>query len=262
MTTQSTTASTPQSTPTLTQEGRQLLQNGAAQTGIMLTPQQIEGFAELYTLLLAGNARLNLTALKSERDIVLKHFVDSLTCLRGGHLDGGFSVLDLGTGGGFPSLPLAIVRPELNITPLDSTRKKIEFVRETAQALNLSGVSPIAGRAETLGQDPAYRAQFDRVVVRAVAALPILAELALPLLRVGGLLVAQKGPLAAEELQAGRRAAEALGGQIQEVEAFELPILGDGRSLIVIEKVAATPAKYPRREGVPNAQPLFWKAKA
>lgn len=218
-------------------------------------------FAQLLELLRQGNERQNLTALKTEQDIVLKHFVDSLSCLRGGHLDGEFTVMDLGTGAGFPTLPLALVRPELSFTPVDATRKKIEFVRATAQALGLRHVSPLVGRAETLGQQEAYRGQFDRVVVRAVAALPVLAELALPLLRVGGLLVAQKGQLTPEELNAGRRAAGEVGGTVREVESFGLPALGDARTLVVIEKVAATPPRYPRREGMPQQQPLFWQAK-
>ena len=119
-------------------------------------------------------------------------------------------------------------------------------------------VNPLVGRAEELGQDPQHRQRYDRVVVRAVAALPILAELALPLLRENGLLVAQKGPISSEELNAGRRASGEVGGKVQVVDPFTLPILGDARTLIVIEKLKPTPAKYPRRPGVPNPQPLFW----
>ncbi len=242
-------------------EAKALLSQGLAQLGLSASDQQQAQFQQLLELLQQGNERLNLTALKTDVDIVLKHFVDSLTCLRGGHLDGELSTIDLGTGGGFPTFPLAIMQPGLALTPLDSIRKKIDFVRETALALRLSQVSPLVGRAETLGQQPEHRERYDRVVVRAVAALPILTELALPLLRVGGVLVAQKGPILTEEVVAGRRAAEVLGGQIQEVDSFALPVLGDARTLVVIEKVRPTPAKYPRREGVPGTQPLFWKAK-
>lgn len=245
----------------LSTTGKALLREAAAQTDVTLTDGELEQFSALYEALLAGNARLNLTALKTEEDIVLKHFADSLTCLRGGWLDGELKTLDLGTGGGFPSLPLAIVRPQLSLTPLDSIAKKINFVRETAEDLALKQVAPLVGRAETLGQDPQHRARYDRVVARAVAALPILAELALPLLKVGGYFVAQKGALSEEEQEAGTRAAQEMGGRIVEVESFALPVLGDARTLVVIEKVSSTPAKYPRREGVPNTQPLFWKGK-
>lgn len=241
-------------------EGLELLRRGGQTLGLDLGPYEAQ-FAQLLELLQAGNERLNLTALRREDEIILKHFVDSLTCLRGGHLDGSLRTLDLGTGGGFPALPLAIVRPELALTPLDSVRKKIEFVRSAAQALGLAQVTPLAGRAETLARDPAHRERYDRVVARAVAALPVLAELALPLLKVGGRFVAQKGPIAADELEAGRRAAREVGGQVSEVDSFDLPIAGDARTLIVLEKVRATPAAYPRREGVPTHQPLFWKTK-
>jgi 16S rRNA (guanine527-N7)-methyltransferase len=228
----------------MTPEGQDLLLRGGDALGLDLTPH-LPAFAELLRLLLEGSTRTNLTALKEEPDIILKHFVDSLTCL-------------LGTGAGFPALPLAIVQPDLQLVPVDSTRKKIEFVAATAAALGLNNVNPLVGRAEELGQDPQHRQRYDRVVVRAVAALPILAELALPLLRENGLLVAQKGPISAEELNAGRRASGEVGGKVQVVDPFTLPILGDARTLIVIEKLKPTPAKYPRRPGVPNHQPLFW----
>lgn len=245
----------------LTGQGEMRLREGATQLGVALTDEQVEKFRQLYQLLLEGNARLNLTALKTEEDIVLKHFVDSLSCLRGHHLDDPARMLDLGTGGGFPSLPLAIVRPQLQIVPMDATRKKIDFVRETALNLGLPNVEPVTSRAETLGRDRIYRAQFDRVVARAVTALPILVELALPFVKVGGLLVSQKGALTPEELNAGAQAAELLGGQVRQVDEFELPVLGDARTIVVVEKIRATPEQYPRRDGLPNQQPLFWKAK-
>lgn len=241
-------------------EAAGLLREGARELGMDVGPV-LERFAALLVLLQEGNARFNLTALKTEHDIVLKHFVDSLTCLGGGHLDGSYEVVDLGTGAGFPTLPLALVRPDLQFTSVDSTRKKVEFVRATAEALGLHNVRPVAGRAETLTRQPEHRDRYDRVVVRAVAALPILAELALPFLRPGGLLVAQKGPISPEELRAGQRAAGELGGRVTGVESFSLPVLGDARTLVVVEKMRDTPARYPRREGVPNQQPLFWSAK-
>ncbi len=239
----------------MTPEGEALLRQGAEVLGLEIGPH-LPAFARLLELLQAGNARHNLTALRTESDIVLKHFVDSLCCLRGGHLEGPLQALDLGTGAGFPSLPLAILRPDLQLVPFDSTRKKIDFVAETAHALSLSNVRPLVGRAEKLGHDPEHRERYDRVVVRAVAALPVLAELALPLLRPGGLLVAQKGPLSEEELQAGRRASALLGGRVEAVEHFGLPVLGDPRSLVCVRKVGPTPKRYPRLDGVPAKHPL------
>ena len=241
-------------------EGRELLLRGAAKLGLEVGAH-LDTFAHLLDLLQEGNTRLNLTALKTEPDIVLRHFVDSLSCLRGGLLDGGgldgeLQVLDLGTGAGFPALPLAIVRPKLHIVPMDSTRKKIEFVMATARALALNNVRPLVGRAETLGRDPAHREQYDRVVVRAVAALPVLTELALPLLRMGGLMVAKKGSLLDDELASGHRAARMLGGVLENVQTFGLPMSGAPRTLVCVRKTAPTPDKYPRREGVPAKSPL------
>ncbi|WP_081908992.1 16S rRNA (guanine(527)-N(7))-methyltransferase RsmG [Deinococcus sp. YIM 77859] len=244
----------------MTPEGELLLRQGAADLGLHLDAAQIGLFARLLVLLTETSTQMNLTALRDERDIVLKHFVDSLTCLRGGWLSGEGRVLDLGTGAGFPALPLAIVRPDLRLTPMDATRKKVEFVDRAAQALALENVTPRVGRAEHLGREPGQREAYDRVVTRAVAALPILAELALPFLRVGGLLVAQKGSLTPEELEAGTRAAAEVGGELRRVEPFQLPLARDARTLVVIEKVAVTPDRYPRREGVPNRKPLFWRA--
>ncbi len=253
----------------MTPAGADLLKRGVAELDLddADIESQLSQFSDLLHLLQEGNRKINLTALKTEQDIILKHFVDSLSCLRGGYLDAtsdttlSLSVADIGTGAGFPSLPLAMLRPQAHFTPIDSVGKKVEFVRATAESLGLSNVAAVVGRAETLGQQPSYRAQFDRVVVRAVAALPILVELALPLLKVGGVLVAQKGPIAEDELQAGRMAAREVGGMIREIDSFSLPLQGDARTLIIVEKTAATPVKYPRREGVPNQLPLFWNSK-
>lgn len=247
----------------MTPEGRALLLEGGAGLGLDLSAQA-DGFADLLALLTEASAQVNLTALRGEHDIILKHFVDSLTCLRGGWLDGdwldrGGRVLDLGTGAGFPALPLALVRPDLQIVAVDATRKKVKFVERAAAALGLMNVQPLAARAEALGRDQTHRGNYDRVVTRAVAPLPVLAELALPLLRVGGLLVAQKGLIAQEELEAGTRAAAEVGGEVRQVDAFALPVAGDARTLVVIEKTATTPERYPRREGVPTRKPLFWR---
>lgn len=243
----------------MTPEGRALLLDGGAALGLDLTPQA-DAFTALLALLTGASASMNLTSLRGEREIVLKHFVDSLTCLRGGWLAGERQVLDLGTGAGFPALPLALLRPDLSVTALDATRKKVEFVGRAAAALGLTNVQPLVGRAEALGREPEHREGYDRVVTRAVAALPVLAELALPLLKTGGLLVAQKGPLTPEELEAGTRAAAEVGGAVRQVDAFTLPVAGDARTLVVVEKVAPTPERYPRREGVPGRKPLFWRA--
>lgn len=245
----------------MTPEGEQLLLEGLNALGIHANDHAVNRFAFLLALLHEGNAKVSLTALKTERDVVLKHFVDSASCLIGGHLASGNRVLDIGTGAGFPALPLAILDPERQINAVDSVGKKVKFVAAAAAALGLDHVTAITGRAEHLGHNTEHRATYDRVVVRAVAALPAIVELALPLLKIGGILVAQKGALTSDELDAGAQAAQELGGLIVATESFTLPVLGDARSLIVVKKTGATSERYPRREGMPARQPLFWKVK-
>ncbi|GAA4006288.1 16S rRNA (guanine(527)-N(7))-methyltransferase RsmG [Deinococcus rubellus] len=240
----------------MTPEGEALLLQGGLELGLDLRPH-LPAFAELQAALLEGNAQMNLTALTAERDIILKHFIDSLTCGLDGWLGEATRLLDLGSGAGFPALPLAIVYPQLQILAVDATRKKTEYIARTAARLQLGQVQVLASRAESLGRDPAHREQYQRVVTRAVAALPVLAELGLPLLETGGLLIAQKGQLNPEELEAGRRAAAELGGELFHVKQFELPVSHDPRSLVVMRKLGTTLANYPRREGVPGKQPLF-----
>ena len=239
----------------MTPEGEALLMSASRQLGLNLQPH-IATFARLQTLLLEANAHINLTAITDEREIILKHFIDSIGCLRGGWLDSGTSVVDLGTGAGFPALPLGIVRPELPILAVDATAKKINFVIRTAAALKLQHLRGQSGRAEDLGRDPAHREQHDRVVTRAVAPLPVLVELTLPLLREGGLLIAQKAQLSTPEEQAGSDAAALLGGELFHVEHYRLPVSGDIRSLVIFRKTSPTSALYPRRSGVPNKKPL------
>ncbi|MFC6591943.1 16S rRNA (guanine(527)-N(7))-methyltransferase RsmG [Deinococcus lacus] len=243
--------------PELQPEHQALLRSSGAEVADWDTA--LGQFGHLSALLLEASATTNLTALRNERDIVIKHFIDSLTCLRGGYLQGQLRVLDIGTGAGFPALPLAIAQPDLQITALDATRKKVDFVARAAGYLGLSQVTALAARAEDLGRAAEHREAYDRVVTRAVAALPVLAELALPFLAPGGLLLAQKADLSPEELDAGLRAAQEVGGEGVTVDRFHLPA-GDARSLVIIRKVAPTPERYPRRAGMPAKQPLFWRA--
>ena len=239
----------------MTPEGEALLLSGGQALKLDLEPY-LQHFAQLQVALLAGNALMNLTALTGERDIILKHFIDSLSCNRGGWLQNGLRVVDLGTGAGFPTLPLAIILPGVQFLAVDATRKKTDFVTRTAAALKLSNVTAHASRAETLAHQPQHRERHSRVVARAVASLPVLAELGLPLLEMGGLLIAQKGQLSAEELASGAQAAALLGAEVFHVEHFGLPVLGDPRSLVVFRKTGKAPEQYPRREGVPARQPL------
>jgi 16S rRNA (guanine527-N7)-methyltransferase len=232
------------------------LVSGALALGLSLQPAQVLLFQRYADELAAWNSRLSLTAITSPKDVQVKHFLDSLTCLQA--IPPGFSVkrlLDVGSGAGFPGVPLKIYCPEVQLTLMEATSKKAEFLRQLVDVLGLQRVEVVADRAETLGQQAAYREQFDLVVARAVAEMAVLAELCLPFCRVGGLFVAQKKAGILAEMRAATGALEELGGQLQAVVPVHLPGV-EPRQLLVVRKVAATPARYPRRPGMPAKRPL------
>jgi 16S rRNA (guanine527-N7)-methyltransferase len=234
------------------------LVDGARAVGLELTlsPAQLQLFQAYADELLVWNQRLSLTAITSPDDIRVKHFLDSLTCLKA--LPAGFvcrRVLDVGSGGGFPGLPLKIHDPSLSVTLLETTIKKAEFLRHVVSHLGLVGVEVVAERAETLGRDPAYRETYDLVVARAVAEMAVLAEYCLPFCRVGGLFVAQKKAGNAMEMQSAQAAVTALGGLMLPAIPVLLPGV-EPRQLVVVQKITPTPARYPRRPGMPTKHPL------
>ncbi len=239
----------------LTEEGERLLLEGGWALGLDLRPH-LPAFSLLYQLLMATNQKVNLTALRTEREVVVKHFLDSLTLLQLPLWEGSLRVLDLGTGAGFPGLPLKIVRPELEVVLLDAVRKKVAFLEEAVRALGLKGAYPLWGRAEALAHLPEHREGYHRVVVRAVAPLCVLAELGLPFLRVGGYLVAQKGPRVEEELAPLPRVLSPLGGALGGLHRLRLPFLEEERALVVLAKVAPTPGATPAARGFPRKKPL------
>lgn len=245
-----------------------LLEKSASEAGFSLTEGQVEAFRAFREELLSWNTRVNLTSLTDDQDIVAKHFIDSLYCLRGleawrgwardgmtGGLSGWSSIVDVGSGGGFPGIPLAIVRPSGRVWLLESVRKKCEFLESVVKALGLDA-RVVWMRAEDAGRDPSMREMFDGVVSRAVAAMPVLAEYCLPLCRVGGVFVAMKGPEGGAEAERAREAIAALGGRVSRVEEYDLPWEKGKRSLVVVDKVRAVPAGYPRRAGIPAKKPL------
>lgn len=209
-------------------------------------------FASLLTDLVSFNEKVNLTAITDEDGIILRHFADCLTVAE--LLPENADVCDVGCGGGFPTLPIAIARPDISVTALDSTAKKLVFVEECAKKYALP-VRTLAGRAEEYFRTPAYREHFDAVVSRAVAALPILSELCLPAVKVGGLFLAMKGASADEELAAADKAIRTLGGEVIGQKRFSLGDAGE-RCIIVVRKIGKSPEKYPRAFGAIKKKPI------
>lgn len=233
------------------------LTEGALKMGLLLSKEQVEKFSLYAQLLLLERKKLNLTAILTVKEIACKHFLDSLTCLTIlPYSLKNQAVVDLGTGAGFPGLPLKIVQPEIKLTLLEVKRKKVSFLQEVIKQLNIGEVQVINRRAEEIGQDNCYRDKFDYVMARAVAKLSVILEYSLPLLKRGGLFVVWKGPAVDPELKEANRAIQFLGGELRQVADFRLPFLNAGRRLIVVQKVGITPLRYPRRPGIPQKRPL------
>jgi len=226
----------------------------AREVGVTLTPSQLEQFRNYYRELLAWNRRVNLTAITDYRDVLTRHFLDSLTVLP--LVETAVRIVDVGTGAGFPGIPLLIARPDLQVCLVDSVGKKTAFCRHVVSVLGLAGATIITARAEDLGRDPKHREAYEAVVSRAVDRLPVLAEYLLPLCAAGGrVIVPKKGGLEGE-LACARAALAELGGRLAAVSPVTVPGLQDGRALVIIEKRFATPDRYPRRAGMPHKRPL------
>ena len=244
-----------------------LLAKHAAEMGIRLTPEHLKAFGVYRRELLDWNQRVNLTAITQEDHIEVRHFLDSLTCLlavrkfstaqqRARSGEGALRFLDVGAGAGFPGIPLKIVCPQWHVALLEATGKKAQFVQHMRDALGLKGMEVIHGRAEDLARDPAHRERYDWVAARAVAEMPVLAELTLPFARVGGRVIAMKAATAEAEAAAAARALALLGGELERIIPLQLPGLAEERRLVVVRKTACTPDAYPRRSGIPAKRPL------
>ena len=230
----------------------EFLKNEAEKIGVSLDERALDRFDLMEQRLLRWNQHVNLTAITDEDEIVIKHFIDSLTILPNADIPKGASVIDVGCGAGFPGLPLLIARPDLDVTFLDSIGKKLGFVKEVLKYSGLCG-EIVHERAELTGRDSDFREYYDFAVTRAVAPLNVLAEYCLPLIKVGGMYISMKG--ASDELDIGRNAIKTLGGKIERVVSFELPG-GDKRNLIMIRKISQTPSKYPRKSKKIDSKPL------
>lgn len=254
--------------------GMELLRDGACTLGLCLTAEHVRAFQIYYQELCAWNRKFNLTTVTGYEEVQLKHFLDSLTCLLAFPAQGTRSTgaipdvvplstaetqlqcIDVGTGAGFPGVPLKIMRPAIHMTLLEASHKKILFLQHLIKKLGLRNVQPLWARAEEAGQDTHHRERYDIVLARAVADMVVLVEYCLPLCRKGGCLIAQKGADIEAELKAAEEATRLLGGKLREVKVLHLPGFREPRSLVLVEKVAPTPAKYPRRPGMPKKRPL------
>ena len=227
-----------------------------AEQNINLTDQQKAQFEHYFELLIEWNQKINLTAITEKEEVYLKHFYDSIAPILQGLIENQeIKLLDIGAGAGFPSLPMKILYPQLDVTIIDSLNKRINFLQLLAEELGLEGVHFYHGRAEDFAQDKKFRAQFDIVTARAVARMQVLSELTIPYLKVGGKLLALKASNAPEELTEAKNALNLLFSKVEDNISYTLPN-GDPRYITVVEKKKETPNKYPRKAGMPNKRPL------
>jgi len=239
----------------------QKLIDGAQKLGIKLSDKQITQFKLYYQELVSWNKKFNLTTITDYQEVQIKHFLDSLTVISAlteeELTQPGFSIIDIGTGAGFPGIPLKVFLSQSRLVLLDSKAKKATFLQHVIEQLELDDVEVVVGRAEEIGHRPLFRENFTLVVSRAVASLPTLVELALPFCQMGGKFIAQKkGQIEQELVQAGK-AIDVLGGELNQVKKVELEELSDERYLVIIDKISPSPEKYPRRAGTPTRRPII-----
>lgn len=235
---------------------KNILTEAFSKENFPLTEAQCLQFEKYYQLLIEWNQKMNLTAIEEPHEVAYKHFIDSLFLLRIQENLNGKSMIDVGTGAGFPGIPLKIMQPGLDLTLFDSLNKRVTFLQEVCSQLNLENVKCVHGRAEEFGVKPEYRGAFDIATARAVAKMPVLMEYCLPFVKKGGYFIALKGPELDNELNESKNALKELGGRIADVRQFTLADGQYSRNIAVIEKIKDTPKKYPRKAGTPSKNPL------
>lgn len=233
-----------------------LVQDALALFNVHITGRQVISFLTYEKELLEWNRKFNLTAIRDSESIRTKHFLDSLSCILAWKAVPPSRLIDVGSGAGFPGIPLKILYPNLKLTLLESVGKKAMFCQHIVRVLGLEHVEVVQARAEELGQDPDHREKYDWAIARAVANLNVLSEYLIPLVKVGGRMLAQKGESGPAEAQSAEGAINLLGGELRQLIPVHLPGVADDRYLILVDKVAATPPNYPRKPGIPAKQPL------
>jgi len=233
-----------------------MLIDGLKELGIDVSERKLEKLLLFEKIMLEWNEKVNLTAITEEREIFIKHFIDSATCLSTGYLKEGMNVIDIGTGAGFPGIPIKILKDSLKMTLLDSLKKRVSYLNDAAMRLDLKDINTVHGRAEEAGSSKIYRETYDIVLSRAVAAMNVLCEYCLPFIKVGGYFLCQKGPDIRSEMEEAKAAIKMLGGIIKEIKEYQLPFSDIKHSIIIIEKTEFTPTKYPRKPGKPAASPI------
>ena len=234
----------------------EILKSGIEELGISCKDDTIEKFRIYREILVDWNQKMNLTGIEDEKEVYIKHFLDSVAAVKNGYIKDGMSIIDVGTGAGFPGLPLRICLENTKVTLLDSLNKRINFLDEVCKNIKVDNVELIHGRAEDFGKDENYREQYHIATARAVAGLPILMEFCVPFIKVGGYFVCLKGPNADTELEESKKAMEVLGLEFVEKIDVKLPDTDLNHNIVVFKKVNSTPAKYPRKAGKPVKSPI------
>lgn len=234
-----------------------ILNKASNNEGLEYNEKKHGQFMRYKELIKEWNEKVNLTAIKEDEEIVKKHFIDSMKVFKFDKLKDAKSVIDIGTGGGFPGIPMKIMKPEINIVLLDSLNKRIKFLNEVIKELNLEGIKAIHGRAEDFAQEVQYRGKFDVAVSRAVANLTVLSEFCIPYVKVGGYFVAMKGPAVEEEIKQSKNAIRMLGGRVEHIEKVQIEDSDLNHNLVIISKISETNKKYPRKAGMVTKSPLL-----
>lgn len=237
-------------------ENKDILRKGIEELGISVNDKILQDFKVYREVLVDWNQKMNLTGIEEEREVYIKHFLDSISATTNNYIKDGMSIIDVGTGAGFPGLPLRICLKNVKLTLLDSLNKRINFLQEVSAKVGIDDIEFIHGRAEDFGKDENYREKYDIATARAVAGLPVLIEFCAPFIKLGGYFVCLKGPNANLELEEAKKAIEIMGLEFVEKIDVKLPELDLSHNILVFKKIKNTPEKYPRKAGKPSKNPI------